>query len=199
MSARSIVNERGDVVIPEPPLARFLFASTGVMPWIWLLVRVFVGWQWFQSGWGKFNNPGWMNGGTALKGFWEAAVRIPEQGRPPISFEWYRNFIQYLLDSGSYTWFAKLITFGEMTIGIALVVGALVGIAAFFGAFMNWNFIMAGTASTNGLMFLLATLLILAWRNAGWIGLDRWLLPLLGTPWYRPGTAPPAQVRGTAR
>jgi thiosulfate dehydrogenase [quinone] large subunit len=30
-------------------------------------------------------------------------------------------------------------------------------------------------------------LLILAWRNAGWIGLDRWVLPALGTPW-QPGT-----------
>jgi thiosulfate dehydrogenase [quinone] large subunit len=27
---------------------------------------------------------------------------------------------------------------------------------------------------------------VLAWRNAGWIGLDRALLPALGTPW-QPG------------
>jgi thiosulfate dehydrogenase [quinone] large subunit len=51
---------------------------------------------------------------------------------------------------------------------------------------MNWNFMMAGTASTNPLLFLLSILLILAWKTAGWIGLDRWLLPALGTPW-RPG------------
>lgn len=51
---------------------------------------------------------------------------------------------------------------------------------------MNWNFAMAGTASANGLMFAIATWLVLAWKNAGWIGLDRWLLPWLGTPW-RPG------------
>ena len=45
---------------------------------------------------------------------------------------------------------------------------------------------MAGTASTNGMLFAIATWLVLAWRNAGWIGLDRWLLPALGTPW-KPG------------
>ncbi len=45
---------------------------------------------------------------------------------------------------------------------------------------------MAGSASTNGMLFAIATWLVLAWRNAGWIGLDRWLLPALGTPW-RPG------------
>jgi thiosulfate dehydrogenase [quinone] large subunit len=50
---------------------------------------------------------------------------------------------------------------------------------------MNWNFIMAGAASTNGLMLTLAVLLMLAWKVAGWYGLDRWLLTLLGTPWSR--------------
>jgi len=36
------------------------------------------------------------------------------------------------------------------------------------------------------LLFAIATWLVLAWRNAGWIGLDRWLLPAFGTPW-KPG------------
>jgi thiosulfate dehydrogenase [quinone] large subunit len=35
-------------------------------------------------------------------------------------------------------------------------------------------------------LIILGTLLVLAWRNAGWIGLDRWLLPMIGTPW-QPG------------
>jgi thiosulfate dehydrogenase [quinone] large subunit len=82
---------------------------------------------------------------------------------------------------------------GETLIGIALIVGALTGIAAFFGATMNWNFIMAGSASTNGFLLVLAMLIILAWKNAGWLGLDRWLLPLLGTPWYRPEDPPLTQ------
>jgi thiosulfate dehydrogenase [quinone] large subunit len=42
---------------------------------------------------------------------------------------------------------------------------------------------MAGTVSTNPLMFGLLILIILAWKNAGYYGLDRYLLPLLGTPW----------------
>jgi thiosulfate dehydrogenase (quinone) large subunit len=67
-----------------------------------------------------------------------------------------------------------------------LILGAFVGVAAFFGGFMNWSFIMAGSASTNGMLFAIATWLVRAWRNAGWIGLDRWLLPMAGTPW-KPG------------
>ena len=45
---------------------------------------------------------------------------------------------------------------------------------------------MAGTASTNPLLFAAAIFVILAWRVAGYDGLDRILLPALGTPW-RPG------------
>jgi thiosulfate dehydrogenase [quinone] large subunit len=91
-----------------------------------------------------------------------------------------------LLDTNSYTWFSKLVTAGELLIGIALILGMFSGIAAFFGGFMNWNFMMAGSASTNPVMFVLAVFLVLAWKTAGWWGLDRWLLPLLGTPW-QPG------------
>ncbi len=138
--------------------------------------------QWIEAGWHKVG-PEWLNGGEALKGYWTKAIAIPETGRPAISYDWYRSFLTYMLDSGSYTWFAKVIVFGEILVGVGLIVGAFVGIAAFFGALLNWNFIMAGAASTNGMLFVLAILLMLAWKVAGYIGLDYYLLPLLGTPW----------------
>ncbi len=40
----------------------------------------------------------------------------------------------------------------------------------------------AGTVSTNPVLFILATWLVLAWRVAGYWGLDRWVLPALGVP-----------------
>lgn len=129
---------------------------------LWLPLRVWLGLQWFEAGSHKITDAAWMNGGVALKGFWERAVTIPENGRPPIAFDWYRSFLQTLLDAEAYTWFAKLIAVGETLIGIALIAGALVGVAAFFGAFMNWNFMMAGSASTNPLLFVIAIALLLA-------------------------------------
>ena len=90
-----------------------------------------------------------------------------------------------MLDNQWYGWFADLIMYGEILVGVALILGAFTGIVAFAGSFMNWNFIMAGAASTNGLMLTLAVFLILAWKVAGWYGLDRWLLTWLGTPWSR--------------
>ena len=175
-----------NITITDPPVARALFSSTR-WAWLWLIVRLYIGYTWLTSGWGKFSNPAWVQTGEALKGFWARAVTIPEApARPLIAFDWYRAFIQSLLDSGSYVWFAKLVVAGEILIGLALILGAFTGIAAVFGAFMNWNFMMAGTASINPVLFFLAVLLILAWKTAGWWGLDRWLLPLLGTPW-QPG------------
>jgi len=78
--------------------------------------------------------------------------------------------------------FSYLVILGETLIGIALVVGAFTGIATFFGVFMNASFIFAGTAGANPLMALVAILLVLAWRVAGWWGLDRWILPAIGVP-----------------
>jgi len=168
--------------IQDPPIAKFFFANTK-MAWLWLIVRLYLGYEWVTAGWHKMT-PAWLNGGEALKGFWTSAIALPANGKPPIAFDWYRSFISSMLDSGAYTWFAKLIVFGELLIGICLMVGAFVGIAAFFGALLNWNFIMAGAASTNAVLFTLAILLMLAWKIAGYYGVDYYLLPLIGTPWH---------------
>ncbi|WP_299026026.1 DoxX family protein [uncultured Thermanaerothrix sp.] len=172
--------------LASPPWTDFLFNKTA-SAWLWLITRLYLGYTWLESGLGKLSNPAWVQTGEALKGFWQRAVTIPEPpARPPIAFDWYRAFIQMLLDSGSYTWFAKLVVFGEIAVGIALILGIFVWFSAFIGGFMNWNFMMAGTASTNPVMLVLSILLILAWKTAGWIGLDRWLLVYIGTPW-QPG------------
>ena len=46
--------------------------------------------------------------------------------------------------------------------------------------------VLAGSASTNPVLFGLGVFLVLGWKVAGFWGLDRYLLPLLGTPW-KPG------------
>jgi len=179
-------NVKNTISITDPPVVKSIFSSTA-WAWVWLAARLYLGYAWLTSGLGKIDNPAWMQTGSALQGFWERAVLVPDApARPAIAFDWYRTFIQFLLDGSHYTWFAPMVSIGELLVGVALILGAFTGIAAFFGGFMNWNFMMAGTASTNPLLFILSILLILAWKNAGWVGFDRFLLPLLGTPW-RPG------------
>lgn len=171
--------------LQDPPLAQLLFNDKRTA-WFWLVIRVWLGWQWIQAAQHKITSPAWVQTGDAVKGFWTGAVTIPEGGRPPIAFDWYRNFIQFMLENGAYTWFAKVIAYGELIVGIALILGAFTGIFAFFSGLLNWNFMMAGSASTNPVLFVLGVGLILAWKVAGRIGLDYFLLRWLGTPWQAP-------------
>jgi thiosulfate dehydrogenase [quinone] large subunit len=169
--------------ITESPVAKFIFADTRFAV-VWLVLRVYLGYQWILAVQHKLTDPAWYQTGAALKGFWLGAIATTP--KPVIAFDWYRQFIQFMVDSQVYVWFAKLVIAGELLVGVALILGAFTGIAAFAGGFMNWNFMMAGSASTNPLLFALAVFLILAWKTAGYYGLDRYLLPLLGTPW-KPG------------
>jgi thiosulfate dehydrogenase [quinone] large subunit len=99
---------------------------------------------------------------------------------------WYASFLQNFVLPNAGVW-SFLITWGEVAVGLGLLVGALTGIAAGFGVLMNLNYLLAGTVSVNPILGVMGLSLILAWRVAGLIGLDRWLLPLLGLPW-KPGT-----------
>lgn len=200
--AATIMTRKGHV-IQDPPLVHKLLNDPRAA-WFWLIPRVWLGLQWLDAAQHKLADPKWVQTGEALKGFWMNAVKIPETGRPPIAFDWYRAFIQMLLDAQAYTWFAKLVTAGELLVGIALVLGAFTGIAAFFGGFMNWNFMMAGSASTNPVLFTIAVGLILAWKVAGYIGADYFLLRWIGTPWrgsqvdVKVETAPASGHKATA-
>lgn len=171
-----------DTHVADPPFARFLFQDTRSAA-LWLPLRVFLGWGWLDAGLHKFQDPKWMDTGQAILGYWKGAVAIPETGRPPITYEWWRGFLQALIDSNSHVWFAKVITIGEILIGLGLITGALVGVAAFSGMLLNLSFLLSGTSSSNPIMLVVAFALVLAWKVAGWIGLDRVLLPMLGTPW----------------
>lgn len=168
--------------LESPALINALFTDKRAA-FIWLAARLWLGWQWIEAALNKLSNPGWTQTGEALKGFWTAAIQVPAEGRPPIAFEWYRAFIQFMLDSKAYVWFAKVIPVGELLIGTALILGLFVGATAFLAGFMNWNFIMAGSASVNGVFFGLAVFLVLAWKIAGYFGLDYFILPRIGDLW----------------
>jgi thiosulfate dehydrogenase [quinone] large subunit len=178
------------VEVEGPAFTRYLFSNTRA-GLFWLPIRIFIGFQWIEAGWHKLAplpnsdvwGKGWLDGGSSLLGFWQGAAAVPATGRPPISFEWYRGFIQVLIDNHAQGWFSYLIVFGELAIGVGILVGALAGVAAFFGATMNMSFLLAGSASTNPVMFFFEIGLILAWRVAGYYGVDRYLLPMLGVPW----------------
>lgn len=171
------------VSIQDPPIARFLFQGT-IASWLWLAVRFYVGYDFIVAGFHKFTTPAWMDGsGNGIQGFWTGALGTTPAGAPVITFDWYRGFLQFMVDTNSAGWFSYVIVFGELAVGVGLILGAFVGLAAAGGLLMNMAFLLAGTTSTNPVLVILGMLLILAWKNAGYLGLDYFLLPLLKTPW----------------
>lgn len=176
------------VEVEGPAFTRFLFGNSRA-GLFWLPIRLFVGFSFLEAGLhkllpeGKAMGAGWLDGGASLLGYWKGAVAIPETGRPAITFEWYRDFLNLLIANDAQTWFAYLIVFGEIAVGLGLIFGALSGIAAFFGITMNMSFLLAGSASTNPVLLMMGIGLMLAWRVCGYYGLDRYLLPALGVPW----------------
>jgi len=185
-----------NTIVADPPLAQLLFSDRRLAP-IWFMVRIYVGFSWLDAGWHKIIDAGaktnYIIDGAGIYAFWQRIAAIPvAPAKPLIGYDWYRGYIQFMIDSHWEGFFGKLIAFGETAVGLGLILGAFVGIAAVGGAFMNLNFMLAGSTSSNPVLLLLGFLLVLAWKTSGFIGLDRILLPVLGTPWR--GVKLPSQV-----
>jgi thiosulfate dehydrogenase [quinone] large subunit len=181
------MNKPISIEIQEPKLTRFLFANTR-MGWVWLVLRLYVGYEWLMAGWETLKSPVWVGAkaGTAIQGFLGGALQKMAGPHPDVS-GWYGYFVSNIAMHHAVL-LSYLVAYGESAVGLGLILGAFTGIAAFFGAFMNLNYLFAGTVSVNPFLLFIQLFLILAWRNAGWLGLDRWLLPWLGAPW-QPGKA----------
>jgi thiosulfate dehydrogenase [quinone] large subunit len=183
MSTQPIQSKNEPILVPENPVSRYLFNSVA-SSWIWLIIRLYLGYAWIKAGWKKVNADAWVgdNAGKAVEGFIKGALAKAEEGKDVTG--WYGAFLENVALPNAKA-FSYLVAYGELLVGIGLIVGLLTGVAAFFGSIMNVSFLFAGTLSTNPLLFILATWLVLAWKNAGWYGQDRWALPYLGTPWGR--------------
>ncbi len=179
----NVVTTRKGAVVQEPSIVTMLL-NHPLAAWLWLPIRVWLGWQWVNAGWEKLTNPAWVQTGLALKGFLSGATAaVSKSGQPVIHYTWYADFLNMLVSSGSYVWMAKLVSLGETLVGVALILGMFTGFAAFFGGFMNFNYLMAGTVSVNPMFLVLAVTLMLAWKVSGYIGLDYFLVPRFGALW----------------
>jgi thiosulfate dehydrogenase (quinone) large subunit len=45
-------NMAKQVIVDESPVYKFLFSDPRVA-WFWLIVRIYVGWEWLTAGWEK--------------------------------------------------------------------------------------------------------------------------------------------------
>lgn len=68
------------IEIEGPAFTQFLFGNSRA-GLFWLPIRLYLGFTWLEAGYHKFSGKGWMDGGSALKGYWEHAAAIPPPAR----------------------------------------------------------------------------------------------------------------------
>src|SRR4051812_33480080 len=91
--------------IPEPPIAKFLLADTRIA-WLWLIIRLSVGYQWLSAGWEKLTGyslfgeaqkgGAWVfnaQAGAAMKGFATHALTLASGEHSSVQ-SWYAWFLQ---------------------------------------------------------------------------------------------------------
>jgi thiosulfate dehydrogenase [quinone] large subunit len=166
------------------PFADWLFRSRAASV-IWLAVRLVLGYWWLNAGyqkiWGSEKAGFWFGGGGGVKGFATAGVLGSATGKSGASYGWWAAFLHnFVIPNAS--WIAKLIALGELVIGLALIIGLFTGLAALAGLLLNVIYMFTGSAGVNPAYAILEVPLILAWRNAGYLGVDRYALD---AAWWR--------------
>jgi thiosulfate dehydrogenase [quinone] large subunit len=168
-------------------MADWLYRSkaAGLM---WLVVRLWLGYEWLNAGyqklWGSEKAGFWTGGGAGVKGFATAGVAGSATGKGGASYGWWAGFLHnFVIPNAS--WIAKLVTLSELVIGALLILGLFTGAAAFAGLGLNAIYMFSGSAGVNPAYAILSILLILAWRNAGYFGLDRFALPMVKDLFHR--------------
>ncbi|MEC5423177.1 DoxX family protein [Virgibacillus sp. C22-A2] len=131
------------------------------------LLRIYIGFRWMTAGFGKLTSGGFDAGGfikvatesSAVPGWWAVfleTVALPYQG-----------------------FFSIMVTWGELLVGIALILGIFTNFAALMGITMNLSFLFSGSGIIDAQMATMSVFLVIAGNNAGRYGLDRWILPYL--------------------
>lgn len=136
-------------------------------------LRIWLGYQWITSGWGKVTG-----GGFDATGYLTNAITNPVAKGEEVLYPMYNAFIEHVALPMVHV-INVIIPWGELLVGIGLITGILTLPAVFFGMLMNFMFMFAGTVSTNPKMALLGFVVMLAAGNAGKFGGDFYVLPWL--------------------
>lgn len=134
-------------------------------------IRVYIGYQWITAGLGK------VTSGFDASGFIQGAI-ANAGGENPTVQAWWGAFLEtFALPNAGM--FSFMVAWGEVLVGLALILGIFTNFAALMGLTMNFAFLFSGTVSTNAQMVVLTMFVLVAGFNAGRYGLDRWVIPFI--------------------
>jgi thiosulfate dehydrogenase [quinone] large subunit len=143
------------------------------------VARLWLGYEWLHAGyekvWGSESAAFWSSG-AGVKGFAAAGVAGSKAGTGGASYGWFAAFLHGFVIPNS-AWIAKFVAVSELTIGALLILGLFTGAVALAGLALNVIYMFSGSSGVNPAYAIVAVFLILAWRNAGYLGLDAFALP----------------------
>jgi thiosulfate dehydrogenase [quinone] large subunit len=154
---------------------------------LWLVARLWLGWEFLTAGWEKIDEQRdiWIGdqAGLAVQQLLGFSLQMAPGGamaqpsHPEVT-GWYASLIRHIFlphaDVMSY-----LVTFGELLVGVALILGLFTRFAAAMGLLMNLAYMLAGVSSLSPVMLLIEIPMVLTGTMAGYYGLDRFVLPYL--------------------
>ena len=145
----------------------------------WLLLRLFIGYAWVEAGMHKVGAAAWTGDKApgAIHGFLSGAA-AKATGDHPAVFAWLADFINNVALPNERL-FSYMVAYGEVLVGLALILGLFTKWAAFWGALMNLSFILAGSTSSNGYMLTSEVAMLFGGKGVSYYGLDTFVLPFL--------------------
>jgi len=149
-----------------------LLRKNNIVAGILAIIRIYLGYEFIHAGLEKVTS-----GGFDASGFLKGAI-ASSTGEHPAVQGWWAAFLEHVALPNA-DLFTFLVQWGEVLVGIALILGLLTNFAILMGMVMNFSFLFSGTVSTNGQMILLAFFIVVAGANAGKFGLDRYAMPFL--------------------
>jgi thiosulfate dehydrogenase [quinone] large subunit len=144
----------------------------------WAVLRIFLGFLFLMAGYEKLGHfsgkilsgilTSWINGGGSV---------------PPNPNPWYVAFLKGTVIPHAGL-FAILVNYGEILVGIALILGLCTSIVALIGAFLNANYYFAAAQTSSSTQIVnalfIVTQLLFALACVGqYYGIDTYLLGLL--------------------
>ncbi|BFH12485.1 DoxX family membrane protein [Paenibacillus melissococcoides] len=130
--------------------------------WALSVIRILFGWIWLKSGYDK------LSGGFGV----ESLIPVIAENRD--SPEWYKTFFSHVVSPFSGV-FDVVIPWGEILIGLGLIIGLLIVPALVMSVFVNANYILADMIFTYPTDILIATILLTGKRFTSYVSVERWL------------------------
>jgi uncharacterized membrane protein YphA (DoxX/SURF4 family) len=142
---------------------------------LWLALRLYIAWIWFQMSISKFQ-AGWLTGDPIA-----ALFKLIEKGTIAVPLPFYRGVAGALLDAGISPYLSHSMPFLEMAVALSLLTGVLVPAAAVGAILLNINIVLSGMGvpAFDGPIIAAEILFVMSYRVVGGIGFERLALRIV--------------------